>query len=58
MFYFDLFGLEWLMEELRHMNGNSPMPASKCYIVMAFLSFLPHTSGCSFVASLLSRLYA
>lgn len=27
-------------------------------LLQAFLPFLPHTSGCSFVASLLSRLYA
>lgn len=38
VFYFDLFGSEWRMEELRHMNGNSLMPASKCYIVIGFSS--------------------
>lgn len=38
VFYFDLFGSEWLIEELRHMHGNSSMPASKCFLVIGFSS--------------------
>lgn len=40
VFYFDLFGSEWLIEELRRMHGNSSVPVSKCFIVIGFSSFL------------------
>lgn len=38
VFYFDLFGSEWLIEELKRMHGNSSVPASKCFIVIGFSS--------------------
>lgn len=38
VFYFDLCGSEWLLEELRPMNGNSPMMSSKCFMGIGFSS--------------------